>query len=258
MKLNIVPARIGFQWALAGVRTFFRQPLALAGLFFMFMGSLTVLSLVPFIGGLLALMLLPAATLGLMAATRDATQGKFPMPSRLLTAFRESPDRGRSMWVLGALYALIFLGILALSALADGGKFAKAYFAGGMGAEQLGQADFRLAIWTTLLLYVPVSMLFWHAPALLHWHGLPPAKSLFFSFIACVRNWRAMLLYGLAWFAMLIGISSIMGILMASLLGPGVVQSAMPPLAMLVAAMFFTSIYFSYIGTFESNPESEP
>ena len=37
MQLNIVPARTGMAWATQGVRTFWRQPLAMIGLFFLFM-----------------------------------------------------------------------------------------------------------------------------------------------------------------------------------------------------------------------------
>ena len=48
MKLNIVPARTGTQWVREGVRTFFKQPLAMAGLFFMFMASLSVAAFVFF------------------------------------------------------------------------------------------------------------------------------------------------------------------------------------------------------------------
>jgi hypothetical protein len=35
MKLHLVPARTGLAWVKLGMRTFLRQPLALAGLFFM-------------------------------------------------------------------------------------------------------------------------------------------------------------------------------------------------------------------------------
>ena len=88
MKLNIVPARTGLTWVKLGITTFIKQPLAMSGLFFMFMAMLSVATLVPFIGAALALALLPAATLGLMAATQEATKGKFPMPSILISAFR--------------------------------------------------------------------------------------------------------------------------------------------------------------------------
>ena len=88
MKLNIVPARTGLLWVKLGIKTFFGQPLAMSGLFFMFMAVLSLASLVPFVGSALALALLPAATLGLMAATQEASKGKFPMPSILISAFR--------------------------------------------------------------------------------------------------------------------------------------------------------------------------
>ena len=91
MKLHIVPARTGAQWFKLGVLTFFKQPLALSGLFFMFMAVMTVLTLVPLIGNVLALALLPGATLGLMAATEEAVKGKFPMPWILASALRAAP-----------------------------------------------------------------------------------------------------------------------------------------------------------------------
>eukprot|EP01031_Cornospumella_fuschlensis_P052331 gene52331-63969_t len=53
--------------------------------------------MVPLIGSALALALLPAATLGLMAATQEATRGKFPMPSILITAFRAGQQRLQAM-----------------------------------------------------------------------------------------------------------------------------------------------------------------
>ena len=72
MKLNIVPARTGVVWVKLGVRTFLKQPLALTGLFFMYMAAVLVLSQLPQVGPVLGAMLVPAATLGLMAASAPA------------------------------------------------------------------------------------------------------------------------------------------------------------------------------------------
>src|SRR5690606_28959146 len=41
MKLQIVPARTGVQWVKLGVQTFWRQPMALAALFFLAMASMS-------------------------------------------------------------------------------------------------------------------------------------------------------------------------------------------------------------------------
>ena len=46
MKLNIVPARTGLLWVKLGIKTFFGQPLAMSGLFFMFMAVLSLATLV--------------------------------------------------------------------------------------------------------------------------------------------------------------------------------------------------------------------
>ena len=88
MKLNIVPAKTGVLWVRQGIQTFWRQPIALSGLFFIFMAVMSLSSLLPLVGSVLALALLPAATLGLMAAAREASLGKFPLPTVLLSALR--------------------------------------------------------------------------------------------------------------------------------------------------------------------------
>jgi hypothetical protein len=59
-------------------------------------------------------------------------------------------------------------------------------------------------MWFSLLLYLPLSLLFWHAPGLVHWHSIPPAKALFFSFIACWRNLTAFAVFFLSWMGVFI------------------------------------------------------
>lgn len=259
MELNIVPARTGLVWVKLGIQTFFRQPLAISGLFFMFMALISVASVVPLVGGALALALLPAATLGLMAATQEASRGKFPMPTILVSAFRAGQQRLRAMLVLGALYAAGFLGVMGISALFDGGQFARIYLMGGpVTRELVEQPGFQAAMWVATLLYVPLSLLFWHAPALVHWHGVPPVKSLFFSFVACMRNFGAFTVYVAAWIAVFV-LGAVIVLLLAGLLGGSAFASAaMVPAALLLAAMFFTSIYFTVRDCFIENGDDPP
>lgn len=252
MKLHIVPAKRGIHWVKSGMQSFMRQPLALAGLFFMFLALMSILNLIPILGSALALALLPGATLGLMAATREASSGKFPMPLILLSAFRAGRQQLRAMLVLGALYALGFVLILGISALIDGGKCARLYLMGGpLTAEMVQAGDFQLAMLVSSILYLPLSLLFWHAPALVHWHGVAPVKSLFFSFIACMRNMGAYVVYGLTWMGAFLGFGITMALLGAILGSPEAVAAILYPAAMLMAAMFFTSIYFTFLDSFE-------
>ncbi|MDR3455456.1 MAG: BPSS1780 family membrane protein [Rhodoferax sp.] len=258
MKLNIVPARTGIEWVKLGIQTFFKQPLALAGLFFMFMAIMSVATLIPFIGGALALAFLPAATLGLMAATQEATKGKFPMPSILITAFRAGRQELRSMLVLGALYAAGFLLVMGISALFDGGQFARMYLLGDrVSGDMILSSDFQLAMWVAMGLYLPLSLLFWHAPALVHWYGVPPAKSLFFSIVACFRNFGAFTVFGLVWATVFLAVGLVFALLAALLGSPELVSIAMMPIALLMATMFFTSIYFTFRDSFATTePET--
>ena len=266
MKLHIVPARTGLDWVKSGIRVFWRQPLAMASLFFMTMAAMSIASLVPLIGPALALALLPAATLVMMVAAAEALEGRFPTPAVMLKALRTGRDRLRDMAVLGSLYAGGFLAVMALSALFDGGQFALVYLGGEPMTREIAEdPSFQTAMWVSMVLYLPLSLLFWHAPGLVHWHGVPPVKSLFFSIVACVRNLGAFTVYGLGWLGVfLLGgvLISLVASLFAAmgLLGagnaPGMVGSLMVGMAMVLAAMFFSSVVFSFRDCFE--PPEKP
>ena len=245
MQLNIVPARTGLNWARQGIRTFWRQPLAMSGLFFLFMAVVSVMSIVPVIGGALALVLLPALTLGMMAATEAAEDQRFPMPGLLFAALKPGPQR-KAMLQLGAWYALAFLVIMGVSMLVDGGTFARVYLTGAnMSPEVVNSASFQTALWVSMVLYIPLAMMFWHAPALVHWQGVALVKSLFFSFVACWRNLGAFMVYVAVWFGLFIGVA-LVSMLTTSLLGdPSLLMAILMPAGLMVAAMFFTSMVYS-------------
>ena len=270
MKLHIVPARTGIAWVKGGIRVFWRQPMALSALFFMTMAAMSLATMLPLIGSALALAMLPFATLAMMVASAETMQDRSPTPAVLLIALRTGRQRLRAMAILGALYAAGFLLIIAISALFDGGQFAEVYLGGAPLTQEVAESgDFQLAMWVSMLLYLPLSLLFWHAPGLVHWHNVPPVKSLFFSFIACVRNLGAFTVYCLGWLFVfaLAGIAmSLISALLAAVglvSAPAVLGGTMVGLAMMLAAMCFTSIVFSFRDCFDppepvSSPESTP
>lgn len=248
MRLNIVPARTGLQWIKLGVRTFLRQPLALAGLFFMYMTVVIVIAQIPVIGVFIGGLLVPAATLGLMAATEEASKGRFPMPSVLLSAFRAGRQRVRAMLVLGLVYTIASWLVTRLAALL-------------FGEPDPGMQIDAAAI-LALALHIPLFLMFWHAPALVHWHGVTPAKSLFFSLVACLRNFGAYFVYGLGWLGLFIATGMLFALVGGMLGGTAMARAVMMPLALLLAAMFSTSIYFtfrdSFVATGEPGEEQHP
>jgi hypothetical protein len=256
MKLQLVPARTGAVWVKLGIQTFFKQPLAMAGLFFMFMALMSVATMVPMIGLPVAMTLLPAATLGLMVASREASEGKFPMPLILLSAFRAAPQKVRAMLLLGAMYATGFLCAMGLSYLVDGGGFARMYLGGQAPTPELmGSGQFQSAMWVFIGVHLPVSFLFWHAPALVYWQDLPALKSMFFSIVACLRNFWALTLFAVLWMGVMVLMVLAITVLSTLLNNQTLSGTLLFPALMLVAAMFFTSLYFTFRDSFEAPTE---
>lgn len=255
MKLNIVPASTGAQWVKLGIQTFWRHPMALSALFFLCMAVMSLASLFPVAGPALALALLPTASLVMMVGAAETVQGRMPTPALILVAFRTGRQRLQAMAQLGAFYAIGFLLVMGISALIDGGEFAQVYLGNTPMTPELAQEpDFQAAMWLSMALYLPLSLLFWHAPGLVHWHAVPPAKALFFSFIACWRNLGAFAVFFLSWIGvfMLAGlVLALLTALLSSLVG-NIAAGLMVGAAMMLAAMFFTSVVFTFRDCFSA------
>lgn len=113
--------------------------------------------------------------------------------------------------MLGVVYIAVSVTILGVVAAVDGGVlFRLVVLAQALDEKTLTGDPVMLAGQLALLLFAPLMMAYWYAPVLVAWHQLSVAKALFFSFVACRRNWRAFLVYSLA-------------IVLIGALGPGLV-----------------------------------
>lgn len=284
MKLNLVPARTGVEWVRLGLRNFWRQPLAFVSLFMMFMALIASISRVPLIGQFLPFVLLPFFTLGFMvaASVADASAGngnaaanadlpedtvgmKKPTGALMfLSVARAMRTEWRSLAVLGVISAVYCSLTVFLTALIDGGQFMRSFFLGETPAKEvLESSRFQLANLLQLCLALPLGAGMWHAPALVHWHGVEPVKSIFFSLVAMFRNFGAYALYWLAWCGVLL-----LGLLAAALIGTVVIgvgslgsdsgamfigNILMAGAALALVAMMQASNWFTFRDTF--NPD---
>ena len=132
-------------------------------------------------------------------------------------------------------------------------------FTGGAAKAAPATAEGQLAsMLPMMLLYAPVSMLFWHAPALVHFHGVAPVKSLFFSLVACLRNWAALTVFGIGWVVVIIGVSLPLSVGVGLLGSPEAALPFVAPVLLALAAMFSTSIYFTFRDSFVAEPTDAP
>lgn len=267
MKLHLVPARTGVEWVRTGLKTFWRQPLAFVSLFFFFMAVISVVSQIPLLGSLVAPVLLPFMTLGLMVATSVAfanDTGKPTSPAMFVAAARAMRSEWRPMLVLGVISAVYFVAAVCLSALFDGGELARVYLLDAdLTQEIAASADFQKARLLVMLLNLPLSLAMWHAPALIHWYKVEPVKSLFFSVVALFRNFSAYFMFGLCWFGVFLIAGLALGLL-ATLLaafgmlglggGPSTIGGAlMVGSALILAAMSLSSTWFTFRDSFNAD-----
>lgn len=196
MQALTLPARRGWRWLFEGFMIFRKKPTLLSFLVVGYWVIMLLINAVPWIGQVVATVLIPVFSVSLMNACRLVSQGG-PLPPQLLfSGFDRNP---RALVVLGVIYLLCSLGIVAATALIDGGMLFKLLLFGTRPEQQvLLDSHILLAIQVALALFIPVMLAYWYAPVLVAWHDLPPGKALFFSLIAALRNWRVFMVYAVA------------------------------------------------------------
>lgn len=196
MHVMTLPASRGLRWLTEGFAIFRRKPALLSFLVLGYWLAMAVVSAIPLLGQLISFILIPAFSVSLMNACRLIdTNGELP-PQVLFSGFHRNLP---TLLTLGVVYILASLAILGLSALFDGGLLFRLLVMGEAPTrEALSQTSAFISAQLAILLLIPIVMAFWFAPALAAWHDMPAGKSLFFSLVACARNWRAFLMYSLA------------------------------------------------------------
>ena len=252
MQARIVEARRGAIWLADGWRLFRAAPLGWLALVFAYWIIMTLASVVPIIGVAAASVMVPAFSVGFMAAARAASRRGPVELGLLVEGFRHHRN---SQLVLGAIYFACLGLLLAATMLVDEGALATWMLSGKRPDEETLQSDdFLGALALAALLYAPVLMMFWFAPPLAAWHGIAPIKALFFSFFACLLNWRPFLAYGAvsALFALALPLLLLFVLMLASF--KIAAMSLVFPLLLVLLPTLFASFYASYRDIFGGEP----
>lgn len=247
MRAQTLPAAAGWRWIGAGFMIFRRNPPLLSMLVMAYWFTVIFLNILPIIGAVVASLLIPGLSVGLMQAARNLERGQ---PIGLPTLYGSLRENTRTLVGLGALYLCCTVGIVGVSALFDGGDLVR-YMLSGNRLEEAAveDADLTLSALVVLALLVPLMMAYWFAPMLAAWHRLSIGKSLFFSFVACWMNWRPFLTYGAG---LLVVAGIIPGLLLGVVLGlfpdaqSFITGLIMVPMVLIIAPAIFASIYVSY------------
>ena len=269
LRLHTVAPRQGAKWIVQAFALWRKRPLAFVSLFMFFLFGVLMLMLLPLVGPLLGLGMLPMLTLGFMIATRSALQDG-PVNVLQIAEGLRVPDRSRrlSQLLLCGVYALGSIGVMELSAWIDEGLFEKLQMA--MATPNVKPEvvnalllDPRLAngMLARLGLAALLSVPFWHAPALVHWGGQGVVQALFSSTLALWRAKGAFTVYALCWLAVTLGLGLLATLLVLLLGSRQIVSLLAMPAGLIVSALFYVSLWFSFSDSFGDDdpaPGSRP
>ena len=196
MQALTLPARRGWRWLAEGFLLFRQKQLMLTLLVLGYWMMMAVINSMPLLGQIAATLLIPVFSVSLMNTCRAIEQGRLLAPQLLFSGFNSNL---RPLLLLGAIYLGASSLIFSATVLVDDGLLFKLVIFGQRPDEELvATSNIVAAGQLALLMFLPLMMAYWFAPVLVAWHGLSASKALFFSFIACLRNWRAFLVYAIS------------------------------------------------------------
>ena len=262
MRLQLVPPRQGALWVRQGFTVFVKQPMGFAGLFATFLFVVFALTLLPVVGPLLLLALLPLGSLGFMVATRSALEGRFRCRGAFIE--RRCAPAARSCWRLLSSASSTRRRPKWSSALSDwidGGALDALMEAQASGtsspdvmAAKLADPRLEAGVLLRFGLLGLLSVPFWHAPALVHWGSQGAAKALFFSTVAVWRNKGAFVVYTLTWLGVLL-LFALLANLVFGLIGRAqLVPFVAMPASLIFSTVFYASLYFTFADCFTPSP----
>ena len=271
----------GWLWVLHGFALFRLYPAFWLLLLLFYWTLLLLAGAVPVAGLVVLILTVPALSAGFMAACQAAQQKTPPLPSHLFLPLRHDQ---RQQLMLGVIYLACMLALMVISQLIGGDVLLRlvppdmpASVPGGVpatGSEGIPATlpktlppamafELRTGSLVALLLYTPVMLAFWFAPALCYWHRIGVGKALFFSFFAAWRNAGAFLVYGLGWLLFMLVAPMMAGAVLGAIL-PRAPQSALlvaallVPYLLVVVCAVILSFYSTFTGVFGVPPAVPP
>ena len=254
MKIELVPARQGWQWIVSGFKLTKAFALPLSVIMLCFVVSVMIPSVIPTVGGFVPFLMTPFLTLGLMSAFRCAEKGVLPTPKALLEGAMLGKDTFKRLVQLGVINLGASLLILVASTLIDGGiLMGWATGAIALSDPQLKDPRLLTSMPVFLLLFIPLQAVLWYAPQFTAWHKAGVMQSLFYSWVAVWRNKKAFALFALGWLGVF-NIMMLVGALLSSALvgifGKGIGSTAatvmFSALSLFVMTATYASIWFTY------------
>lgn len=257
LQAAILPPQAALAWIVQGYALFRQQTMAL--IFWSLATSLliTLSAAIPLLGQIAIVTLSPLITFLTLCAGHNIARG-VRMQADMWLAPLKSP---------GVLAAQLRLGLVYMVFIFAAAVLAVAPFVSGLAelVRSSTEADYAALARAIMsgpmlvfgLLYLLISALFWHAPALVGWHQVKLKRALFYSMVACWRNKWAILLYVAVWAGLFYGTYELFGLLGSAGIQAGLLAWISMPLDILLTALLYSTFYPLYASIFQSVDHAE-
>jgi hypothetical protein len=257
-----LPAVAGWHWIKYGFALFRRQPSEMLTLFVVYCCLRLILSVNLVLGLVSLLVLTPPFSMAFMFACSDIEHGVRVHPRVLFAGFRR-PTVYRLLG-LGACYVIAMLAACLVTYFADDGYLWQAFInvlndvepPDAKTAEDARMAGSILVLVGT---YLTATLPLWFATPLIAWRNMSVGKAIFFSFFSVFRAIKALALYAICWFFIIVLLNTIVSTVL-QLIGLNIDAGlfVLMPMFILLSVVMYCSYYASYIQIFGAPEQPEP
>ena len=212
--MNNLPARTGWDWLKQGGALFRKQPLALTTLLFANILFSIGMSALPYLGPVLAIILIPSFSMAFMKACLMIENGDRVTPEVLLTGFRQPALV--ALCKVGLVYlavSLVLMFIMRIAIPTDVLQQMATASAEGKTPPDISPTHMLRILGSFLLNTIVLVTLCFVAP-LTYWKQMGPGKATFYSFFAVMRAAGPFIVMLASWFALFFGVCIVAALLL--------------------------------------------
>lgn len=250
--MNKLPASTGWLWIKQGFALFMKQPAGLTMLVIAYSFLMQLLSIIPWVGPVAAMVLTPVFCIGFMRAYQGVEQQQRVTLNVLFDGFR-SPTLPRLM-TLGALYLAAMAVMMGIIALNVGDVMVQVQKQQVTPEAAMKQVNFGALLSWLLVIGVPAGMAYLLSPMLIYWQQMKVGKALFFSFFTIWRSFRAYLIFQLCWVMLFMIVVQVLAMVFGANTTQMLVRALLFPIALVLYQCASYCCYKHFFGAPSDQP----
>lgn len=188
-----VDAGRSIEWIKMGWRLFVKNPGTWIGLVVVGGIVLVLLGAIPLLGHLAAHFFLVIFVGGLLLGCKSLAEGGGLRIEHLFAGCKQNTG---NLVMVGVYYLVGIVIIFGIVFVIGGGSILSGAVIGQLAGAGVIAGGVMLALLVGLVLYTPLAMAIWFAPALVVFHNVAPLDAMMASFRVCLKNMGPFLLYG--------------------------------------------------------------